>query len=800
VEHDVTGGAPTDYATRDSNNRRQHGTLLCACVIILAGVVTYWSSLGHPFLFDDEDVITESPYIRTLWPLTYAMSAPPQSAVSGRPIVSLSLAINYRLGELDPRGYRLFNVLVHILAGLTLFGVVRRTLTCQRLASRFGQAATPLAFVAALLWLLHPLQTESVTYVIQRTESMMGLFYLLTLYCAIRSWNSLRRLGWQIAAVIACALGMGTKEVMVTAPLMVLLYDAFFGCGSIRQALRRRPGLYGGLAATWVVLAALLATGPRSETVGFSHGVTAIQYAANQCLAVVAYLRLAVWPHPLILDYGFPQHVSPGEAAPYAAVLVCVLAATVAALAYRPPLGFAGLWFLVILGPTSSFVPIATEVAAERRMYLSLAAVCVLVVVAAYWAWNRVCITLALRPAARTVVAAAPAITAMLVLAILSAHRNDDYRSPFAMWSDTVNKRPDNARARNNLAKHLYTHGKLDEAIGHLQEALRLKPDYYMACNNLAVALADRGDLAGALLQSEKAVTLRPNWADVYENQAYVLVRCGRLAEAAACYQQALKLEPFHAEAHYGLASTLLKLGRIEAAMDEYRLAIESQPHFAEAHNDLGALLAGHGDYDQAISHYQAAIRLRPDWAEAHHNMGLALAAVGRLDEALTSYHRAVQLNPHFAQAYFNLANALLMSGRADLAVDPYTRALSEKPDYLEAQCNLGTALKKLGRDDEAAAHFEEAMRIAFRRGEELRSQGKTEDAAEVHQKAVRIDPNSDEAHYRLGRDLLDLGRVPEAIEAFQRAIQINPDNVAAKRDLGAAQGGKSDLENHSDE
>jgi protein O-mannosyl-transferase len=676
---------------------------------------------------------------------------------------------------------------------VTLSGIVRRTLLCERLKDRFTSAATPLAAIAALGWLLHPLQTESVTYVIQRTESMMGLFYLLTLYCAIRSWNSPKPRHWQIAAAVACALGMGTKEAMVTAPLVVLLYDAFFVCGSIRAPLRRRPGLYASLAATWSVLAALAAMGPRSETVGFSHGITAIQYAANQCIAICDYLGLAFWPHPLILDYGFPRHLSLSEVAPYAAVLAGVLAATVVALVYRPQLGFAGLWFFVILGPTSSLVPIATEVAAERRMYLPLAAVSVLTVLAGYAVWSRMCDALRLRTATRAVLAAVPTAAVLLGLGILSVHRNDDYRSPLAMWTDTVHKRPDNARARNNLAKYLYTHGSLDEAIEHLQEALRLKPDYYMAHSNLAAALATRGDIAGALLHSEKAVALRPQWAEVHKIRANILVGCGRLGEAAACYRQALELEPSDAEVRYGLAGVLLRLGHIDAAIDQYRMAIESRPDYADAHNDLGAVLAGKGDQAEAIRHYQMAVRLRPDWAEAYHNLGLASAAVGRLNEAAASYRRAIQLNPRFAQAYFNLGNALLSAGRADLAVDQYERALNEKPDYLEAQCNLGTALKALGRNEEAAARFGDAMRMALRRGEELRLHGKIEDAAEVHRKAVQIDPTSDEAHYRLGRDLHELGRVPEAIEAFRRALQINPDNAAAKRDLDAALRGSSD-------
>jgi tetratricopeptide (TPR) repeat protein len=756
-------------------------------LIILAGAIAYGGSLGYPFIFDDEEVIPENPHILQLWPLTYSMSAPPQSAVSGRPIVCLSLAVNYRLGGLDPRGYRIFNVLVHVLAAFTLFGVIRRTLVGERLSDRFGRIATPMAAITALMWLLHPLQTESVTYVVQRSESMMGLFYLLTLYCAIRSWDSQSPRGWQVAAVVVSALGMATKEVMVTAPLMVLLYDAFFRSGSIRRALWCRAALYVGLAASWGVLAAVMLTGPRSGTVGFSHGVTALQYAANQCIAVVSYIRLALWPHPLILDYGFPRDLPFHDWAPYAAVLAGVLAATGVALVKRPRLGFSGLWFFLILAPTSSFVPITTEVAADRRMYLPLAGICVLVVIAGQWLWSRVCHAMGLRFAARSLIAFVPAAAVLAMLGILTVHRNSDYRSPLAMWGDNVGHRPGNARARNNLGKCLYTDGRREEAVGQWEEALRLKPDYYMAHDNLAIALLDRGDIAGALEHNDKAMEFQPGWAAIYRNRAYIFVTSGKLEEAAAWYRRAVEVDPLYAEAHYDLGTVMSKLGQIDAAIEQYKLAIQARPNYADAHNDLGALLAGRGEYAGAIGHYAEAVRLNPAWAEAYYNMGLALAAVGRFDEAAASYRRAIEINPRYPEAQFNLANTLLRLRRTEEAVEHYTAAIKERPDYLEAHGNLGGALKMLGRSDEGAAEIDRALQIAFRQGEELRSKGRIDEAAEVHYKAVQIRPDSDEAHYLLGRDLLDLGRVSEAAKAFRRAMQINPDNAAAKSGLEAA-------------
>ena len=171
-------------------------------------------------------------------------------------------------------GYHVVNLAIHILGALVLYGVVRRTLLCASLRQRYGDEARWLALAVALIWVVHPLQTESVTYLIQRTESLMGLFFLLTLYCVIRGSTSSGRRGWYAAAVVCCALGMGSKEVMVVAPLTVLLYDRAFLSGSFREALRARAALYAGLFGCWLVLVGLVASTSHSLTAGFGLLVT----------------------------------------------------------------------------------------------------------------------------------------------------------------------------------------------------------------------------------------------------------------------------------------------------------------------------------------------------------------------------------------------------------------------------------------------------------------------------------------------------------------------------------------------
>ena len=194
-----------------------------AVLLIAAALIVYGNSLWGTFIFDDQNSILGNPQVRRVWPLWNAFTAPANTPVAGRPVVALSLAINYALGGLDGRGYHAWNVGVHMLCALVLFGIIRRTLGRSPLRERFGVASDGIAAASALIWLVHPLQTEVVNYVTQRTESTMALFYLFTLYAAIRALDAERPAWWHGVSVLSCAMGMASKEVMVTAPLMVVL-------------------------------------------------------------------------------------------------------------------------------------------------------------------------------------------------------------------------------------------------------------------------------------------------------------------------------------------------------------------------------------------------------------------------------------------------------------------------------------------------------------------------------------------------------------------------------------------------
>jgi len=696
--------APTDDEPLWSGRSRLF-VLFGGMLLALAALAAYGNSFHGPFIFDDRSSIVENPTIRRLWPVTAALSPPRGEGltVSGRPVLNFSFALNYAVSGDAVWSYHALNLAIHLLAGLTLFGVVRRTLRLRSgqapanvgrgrptpLGSRtaaFGDAALPsnatfLAFAIALLWLLHPLQTESVTYIVQRAESLMGLFFLLTLYCFIRAAEWMRAnhgrgrsrpAAWQACSVVCCLLGMATKEVMVSAPLIVFLYDRTFVSGGFAAAWRRHWRLYLGLAATWLLLAHLvISTGGRGQTAGFGTDVPWWAYALTQCRAIVLYFRLAAWPHPLILDYGTKVVREFVPVAPQAVLLALLVAGTLVAVWRRPALGFLGTWFFALLTPSSSVVPVATQTMAEHRVYLPLAAVIALAVLAAQrWAGRRSWLLF---------------VGLAVGLGWLTGHRNHEYRSEIAIWSAPAAE-PGSSRARCSLGIALVNAGRLTEAEAEFGEALRLEPDNAEAHAGLGGVLAQRGDLAAAVAHDEAAVRLDPGLAVAHNNLSNALIGLGRVADAIAEGTKAVQLDPLEPRAHYNLAYALLQGGRAAEAIGGFQEALRLQLDSADLHYNLGNALIQSGHIAEAITEFEAAVQRAPDLAPAHGNLANALSQVGRLPEAVAQYEQALRLTPADADMHFNLGMALRRLGRTAAARREFEEVLRLRPEDAEAR------------------------------------------------------------------------------------------------------------------
>ena len=754
--------------------RRRLGLMAVVC---LAGGVAlvYWNSLHAPFLFDDAGAVVNNPTIRRL--VSWDVLNPPAdgSTTTGRPVVNLSYALNRAISGENVWSYHALNLAIHILASLTLFGLARRTLEMARrvtvpaAASCEGRVPNPppldsdppdrrvqdnapylpdfaaadghnkpaplqseaLAFAIALIWAVHPLQTESVVCIAQRTESLCSLFYLLTLYCFVRGAQSgmsgcrsllagdERRASSEVAckqaptfahgesrhawrwfslSILASLLGMATKEVMATAPLIVLLYDRTFIASGFGAAWRQRHRYYVTLAGTWLLLAWLVfgIGGMRGASAGLGLGVSWWTYLLKQCEAVVLYLELSIWPHPLVLDYGTAVSHSIADVWWQGMVVLALLGTTVWALIRKPVVGFLGAWFFLILAPSSSVIPLVTQTMAEHRMYLPLAAVIALAVSGLHRLFRRIAGVglsgsrdrLNTRPLLpQSLIPSLPfplPLTLTLAFALplggLTAARNRDYREAVAIWTDNVAKYPDGARGQNNLAWALQQQGRTDQANAHYARAVVLEPGYVTAHYNWGVALLDQGRVADAIAQFESAVRLAPTHADAHVNLGNALMQVQRAAEAIPHYEAALRLKPA-ADANYDLGLALAEVGRTKDAADRFRDALQMNPGLAEAHYQLARLAAAAGQLADAERHYGETLRSAPDHVGAHRGLGLLLARSGQLAPAAKHFREVIRLRPDDADAHANLGNVLLLQGQAREAIAQYEEALRLRPD-----------------------------------------------------------------------------------------------------------------------
>ncbi len=619
-------------------------TILAATILVLAGLLVYANSFAGTFVYDDHCNIVNYPH--NFWPGLWGFIR--------KPLWRSSVELNYTLGGLDARGYHSVNLTIHLLAALTLFGIARRTMLSRRVRQRLGEAGTPLAAAIALIWLVHPLQTESVTYIVQRRESMMGLFYLLTLYCLIRSSSARRPWVWFAPGILSCAIGMNIKPVMMTAPVIAVIYDRIFLSRSFKELLRRRWILYLGLVVTWVVL---FKHGHRMTSQGM--GIPQISmsvwdYFCSQFGVVTHYLRLSFFPDALVLDYGWPVARQPAQIVPYAILIGVLVALTLWALWRYPAWGFVGTWFFAILAPTSSIITI-DYLAFEHRMYLSLAAVATLTVVGAYLLGGGLLRKLISNEPVRKRLGGVLGVVLLTVCATgLSARtilRNRDYHTRQSMWLSVTRHRQGN----------------------------------YRAYNNLGVALAEKGDETGAIASYRRAVTLWPGYADAHGNLAAALARQGAAEEAGDHYREAIRLDPTRAGYHYGLGRAMAAQAKRPEAIEHFTKAIQLDPAHAAAQFQLAAVYSAKGEAGLAIQHYRRALAIRRDWAEAINNLAWVLATVP--DPKLRNCDEAIRL----AQRAYKLTD-------------------ERKPRML---VTLGMAYKNNGQIDQSLATLKKARQIA---------------------------------------------------------------------------------------
>ncbi len=666
---------------------------LFAAALLAAVFLAYLPAWHGGFIWDDDAHVTR-PELRSwlgLYRIWFDVSATQQYY----PLMHSGFWLEHRLWGDAPTGYHLVNLFLHSSAALLVALVLRRL-------------AIPGAWLAALVFALHPVHVESVAWITELKNTLSAVFYLSAMLCYLR-FDADRTRRWYAAALGLFLLALLSKTVTATLPAALLVIFWWRrGClGWRRDALPLTPffglGAVGGLFTAWVERTYIGAAGPE-----FQFSLVERSLIAGR--VVWFYLGKLLWPDNLIFIYPrweISQHAGWQYLFPLAA-LGLLAGLWLLRKRTRAPLA-AMLFFGGTLFPVMGFFnvyPFRYSFVADHFQYLASLGIITLgcaggVALLARWRGD----------SARAQVVSGCLLAGLL--GTLTWRQCGQYADVQTLYQETIRRNPGCWLAHNNLGNDLNGLNRPAEAIPHFEEVVRLKPDYPNGHNNWGNSLQALGRLEESIARYQEALRLKPDYAEAHNNLGSSLQALGRSQEALPHYAEALRLKPTYAEAHNNWANALTNLGRPQEALAHCEAAVRLKPDYAEAHNNWANALNALKYPREAAAHCMEALRLNPDYLEAHLNLGNALNATGRPQEAVTHYEAALRLNPDLPEAHNNLANALNALQRYPEALTHCEEALRLSPNYLAAHLNCANALKALGRPDEALRHVQEARRLA---------------------------------------------------------------------------------------
>jgi len=679
----------------------QHTNLWNFLIIILfvvLGFVLYSNTFHSPFLLDDEGHIVDNSNIR-LREITGGSVTKIFTGKSwNRPLPMLSFALNYYFGRYHVQGYHVVNIMVHVITGILLFFFLRITLNIsnkqyQSLSTQrslnpsstsdfhtrdcVSAHPTFIAFYASLIWFVHPLCTQSVTYIVQRMNSMAAMFYILSLwfYAKARLSQKSSYLYFAGCAVSGiCALL--SKEISATLPFFIFLYEWYFfqNINNLNKAWFKRKIkwiLFAGIPIILIGIGHYSGMNPEGKIFkGYSiWDFTWIQRVMTEFRVVIYYLSLILYPFPSRLNFDYDYPISYSLINPLTTLFSLAVIIGLVILAFylakrKPLISFCIFWYFGNLAIESSFIPL--HIIFEHRTYLPSMLVSLLVVI------------FILQVIKQIKVAAVLLCIVLIIFSTWTYKRNGVYKNAVSLWADTVKKSPNKAQPHYNLGIVLSRQGEINKAIIQYTRAIQISPYYAKAHNNLGNALMDQG-------QSH---------------------------EAMSHYTKALRTDPEGEEVHNNLGKAFMEQGQLGKAKIHYNKALEINPDSAEVHNNFGILFEKQGKSQKAINHYKEALQINPDYADVHNNLGNIMRQYGKFHEAIAYYNEALRLKPEFFQAHYNMANTLMNLGQFEEAVRYHTQALRINPNLADAHNNLGVALMQIGQLKQAIGHFQEAVRI----------------------------------------------------------------------------------------
>lgn len=693
---------------------------------IIIGFAVYANSLNVPFYFDDYDNIKNPALMLEEFSPEALLNALSQGTSKQRPIANLSFALNYYLNEYDPTGYHVLNIIFHIVTGFALFIFLHLTLTLPVNSSKYRKPLL-LAYLVSLLWLVHPLGTQSVTYLVQRMNSMAVMFYLLSMIFYIiarriqqsgeRETSGTPVFGCFILSFLLGLLALGSKENAATLPVMILCYELYF-FRDLKLKINTRTLFWFSLICLTLIGLMYFYLGNNPWRI-FSSTCTGRDFTVYERLltqgrVIMHYLSLIIYPHPsrLVLDYNFPVSTSLFQPMTtlYSLILIAgLLVLTLVTAKKEKLLSFCLLAFFLSLVIESSII--CLEIIYEHRTYMP--SMFILLLLTALLS--------------RTGKISRPLPLLLLSMALVFGYwtiqRNSTWQNEIAFWSDNVRKSPGKPRSLCNLGNAYFDNNNFKQAIQYYTEAIALLPEFGLALGNLGLAY----------------------------------FKLGNYDEAEKSFTRALAVEPTLLKSRFYLAVINYKKGLINEAIEEMLALHRITPDAWKLNKTIGQIMLRTGKPKEALSYLETAARFRSEDSEILMLEGEAQLRLHMRDRAKETFKKVLSLDQSSAGAHYNLARLLSPKSELDEVLYHYRAAVDYNPFYMPALYNLANLLFKLGQNNEA----------------EL-----------LYRRIIEMTPEVAGAYNNLGLILVRSGETKQAVKFFQAAARINPDDSQARSNL----------------
>jgi protein O-mannosyl-transferase len=804
--------------------------VLVVILICSLTICVYVNSLNNEFTnWDDPEFVVDNVNIRSLSIDNLQSIFTPKVGSTFQPLWILSYAIDYNFWKLDPFGYHIVNTILHGLSAIVLYLVVLNALNQLR-SEKFNKSNRIISLFTVLLFVVHPVNVESVTWICSRKYGLLAFFSFTAFYLFLRLDQKKDNNGIiLVISSILVVLAMLSNPFAIVLPALFFLYDYCRDeSNNIVAVLKGRFLYYLPYAAACVVVYPIIW---RVLVVSDGSGTAKKHVLGNPLFTLLSmlqvfydYLRNLIFP--LWLNNRYVVDVSRSVYG-YHVLISLVLIVMVGFFSFwqvkrknKLPLFCFG-WFFIGLLPVSNIIPISTKMA-DRYMYLPA--------ISMFLGFSLLLGKLSedLIGLGKPNLIPSLKILLLLFFSIATIRRNGVWQSSATLWADSLKKYEANSVAHLNLGNVLAKRDEIDQAIQHYLRAVELKPDFFKALCNVGSHFLERGELEKAIHYYSDALKINPDHAGAHFKLAEAFAEKGKLNEAIEHNLMAISLQPDYPMAHYNLGVLRQNQGNTSEAIEHYEQALKNQPDYAKAHVNIGVILHTNGEVAEAIRHYSAALRTAPELAAAHYNLAVALQDQGRTEEALDHLTENLRLNPDHIEAHIDIAAICVTQGDYSQATEHYLEVLEHTSENDDVHARLGFSLYKQGRIGDAILHCSEALAInpgnavahtnlglIYHEGGDLAKaykhylqaleserdyaethynlgvlfgqQGDIEKSLKYYSQTLELDPEHEKAHCNLGVALHKLGRIREAVEHYAKAVELDGNYADAHNNLGRA-------------